>query len=230
MNTTRDVYLYGHLADEIGPHFKLAANTVPRVLQLLECNFPGKVAPVFGKGEYEVIVGNPDTGMWLGIEDMGFRLGAGNLHFFPTTEGAKGNRGKGAAKIAIGVGLVAVAGLGMAGVIGTGAGFSLGVGSASLTISWSQILFTGITTILGGISTALSPAAKGPETTERPENKPSYFIDAPVNAMEQGGCVPLAIGRFRVGSVGIGGALTVQDYPVGATPPATSTYIPHAGP
>lgn len=231
----RDVYFHGHLADTFGPHLRLAVPNVVACLRLLDANFPGRVWPAFEDGEYEIVCGGLAGGLNLGLgDDLLLSLGPDELHFLPVTSGAKGGgSGKAVAKVILGVSLMAFGGIGAAGMIGGVAGsagaLSGGISLGTLgTISWGSIIFQGVTMVLTGVSAFFSPQAKGPNTTsDKPENQPSFFMDTPVNQMEQGGCVPLVVGKVRMGSVTVGGSLSVTDYPVGAAPPATSTLTEH---
>jgi predicted phage tail protein len=44
---------------------------------------------------------------------------------------------------------------------------------------------------LGGVSQLLFKPPKAAKPNERPENKPSFLFDEPVNTIAQGQCVPV---------------------------------------
>jgi predicted phage tail protein len=67
--------------------------------------------------------------------------------------------------------------------------------------------------VLGGVSSLLfTPKTHDPAATERPENKPSYAFNGPVNTTAQGNPVPVGYGRLRVGSQVISAGLYVEEW------------------
>jgi len=57
----------------------------------------------------------------------------------------------------------------------------------------------GMALILGGVSQLLFSPPQA-QSVERPENKPSFAFDGPVNTMQQGNPVPICYGELIVGS------------------------------
>jgi len=68
----------------------------------------------------------------------------------------------------------------------------------------------GIALTLGGISQLVlgTPSA---DSTDRPENKPSYLFNGPVNTVSQGNPVPVCFGMMLVGSQVISAGIRTVD-------------------
>jgi predicted phage tail protein len=58
----------------------------------------------------------------------------------------------------------------------------------------------------------LAPQPKTPGTPDRPENKPSYVFDGPINTAAQGNPVPVCYGRLIVGSQVISAGMVAEEY------------------
>ena len=82
-------------------------------------------------------------------------------------------------------------------------------------LTWQQVVGYIATTALSyAISAALSPSPKSSATDrERPENKPSYMFNGPVNVIAQGHPVPVGYGRMIVGGQVITSAINDTDIP-----------------
>jgi predicted phage tail protein len=78
---------------------------------------------------------------------------------------------------------------------GSGGIFKVILG-AIISIWYPQV---GISLMLSGVAEILFAPPKPNGPTEKPENKPSYVFDGPVNTVSQGHCVPVAYGKMRVG-------------------------------
>jgi predicted phage tail protein len=105
---------------------------------------------------------------------------SGDIKIIPVIMGAN-------AKTSIIIGAVLV----VAGLVLTATG--VGAGAAPYLIS------AGVGLMLGGVIELLSPVPKIKEPEERPENKPSYLFNGPVNTTAQGHPVPLGYGRLLIG-------------------------------
>jgi predicted phage tail protein len=82
-------------------------------------------------------------------------------------------------------------------------------------------IITGLTAVatslvIGGISQLLfaPPKPQTPGERERPESKPSYAFQGPVNTAQQGQPVPVGYGRLRVGSQVVSAALVTEELPL----------------
>lgn len=72
----------------------------------------------------------------------------------------------------------------------------------------------GISLLLGGVMSLLSPQPKMQAPLEAPENTPSYAFDGPVNTTRQGQCVPVGYGRLIVGSATISAGISAEEYKI----------------
>lgn len=83
-------------------------------------------------------------------------------------------------------------------------------------LTWQQVVGYIVTTAISyGISAALAPSPKtNASDRERPENKPSYMFNGPVNVIAQGHPVPVGYGRMIVGSQVISAAINNVPAPV----------------
>lgn len=92
------------------------------------------------------------------------------------------------------------------GVVLLGAAFiSMGTSFAGIEllggVTVGQALTTiGVSMFLGGLSQLLFAPPKASKPSERPENKPSYSFNGPVNTIQQGNGVPICYGELIVGS------------------------------
>lgn len=73
-------------------------------------------------------------------------------------------------------------------------------------------LGTGIAMVAGGVVQMLTPVPKLGKSADSSGNQPSYVFNGPVNTTAQGGCVPVAYGRIRVGSAVISAGMEAEDY------------------
>jgi predicted phage tail protein len=71
----------------------------------------------------------------------------------------------------------------------------------------------GLAMFASGILQMLSPTPEIPDYSgrEKPDSRPSYLFDGPVNTTEQGGPIPLIYGEVLVGSTIISTSLDVED-------------------
>lgn len=74
-------------------------------------------------------------------------------------------------------------------------------------------LAIGISMVAGGVVQMLSPVPKlGKGSADSADNQTSYVFNGPINTTAQGGCVPVAYGKCRVGSAIISAGMQAQDY------------------
>jgi predicted phage tail protein len=213
----RNVYLYGDLAKQFGPVFRIRANTVGAVIRLLEANFRGKFMARVLHGEYRVVAGK-------GFEDENathfddelvrsdLNLGSKDLHIMPTPQGSGGVFRVVLGVVLIGAALVLSGGTLAAPLAGMGGtAFSLG----GMAVSYGSIALFGASMVLGGLSQMLTPVPKiGADSyagRETADERPSFIFNGAVNTTEQGGPVPVIYGRMRVGSTVISGGITTEN-------------------
>ena len=105
---------------------------------------------------------------------------------------------------------------------GAGALARIVLGSAILAFSWwnplgwaansmmmAATVGMGMSMVLGGVVQLLSPQQTY-DSAERPENRPSYNFNGPVNTTAQGHPVPLCYGRMIVGSAVISAGIETR--------------------
>jgi predicted phage tail protein len=231
------IHLHGALA-QFGPMFRLDVLTPNEAARALAIQIPG-FKKMMQEGRFRVIRSprvrppyRPARPMEMGPEDISMRLGDADLHIVPVVAGAKGS-GMMLGKIVIGVILIATAVItagASLGAAGAAAGASLGstaaagaaVGAAglaapafmigSLAITYSQIAMFGLAMVVGGVSGLLSQSPSGGNYSarERPDQRPSFLTNGPVNTTEEGGPVPVAIGIFAIGSKVISAGITPE--------------------
>lgn len=79
-----------------------------------------------------------------------------------------------------------------------------------------QLAVSLVTTGASGFTDFLTttPKVASYSSRERPEERPSFLFDGPVNTSTQGLPVPIIAGRMRVGSVVISAGITAEDIPL----------------
>ncbi len=77
----------------------------------------------------------------------------------------------------------------------------------------STAFMVGFSIALTGVAMIMQPSldANVGASAERPENKQSFFLSAPINMVEQGGALPVCFGEFTCGSVTINANMQVYD-------------------
>lgn len=219
----KDIYLYGHLAEEFGKHFRLSVRSAAEAIRALEANFPGKFFKSIRDGEYQIQRNVIDPG--IPEDQLKMNLSTSEIHIVPVLAGAKGSKGKGIMTAVLGVALIAAA-IAFAPAAAAGSGFlgaNLGasvIGGTGLfsSLTFGQVALWGVSLALSGVSSLLTPTPKVSQSSysnrERPEERPSFLFNGAVNTTEQGGPVPLVYGQMRVGSVVIAGGLNAERLPV----------------
>lgn len=208
-----DVHLHGFLGEKYGSKYRLEIASAPEAVRALEANFPGFMEDMRHRW-FRVVRGNPDTGLHLDGDLLGMHLGNADLHFIPTTAGAKSSGAKAVIGVVIlGAAVVASGGLAagatLFGANGALAGTAFGVGAA--TVSYGNLAMLGFAVALGGITTMLSPTPKADYSSrDTPDQRPSFLYNGPVNTVEQGGPVPLVYGIAEVGSTVVSGSIETE--------------------
>jgi predicted phage tail protein len=190
------VTLYGFLAEKYGKHHKIAAKNPAEVIRAFCANFKDFKQSIIqdGQAAYKILAGgenrsNPDA-LHVGTSK--------HLKIIPTVSG----RG-GFGKILLGAALI-VASFYLPGATYFSAASSFSINASAIASGIGTAL------LLGGISQVLfSPPKAKNNQGERPENTPSYSFSGPVNTTGEGGPVPLAYGRMRVGSQVISTGLSI---------------------
>jgi predicted phage tail protein len=221
----RDIYLHGALGKQFGRHHRFDVATPGEAIRAFCSQYRG-FRQALSVGHWRLIRGDRRKGQSLGLDEIEFHLGRAPLHIVPV---AAGSGGRGAAKILVGITLVAVA-VGFAAAVPFGA--VEGAKAGALGLTWGAEVVPGLLTAGGlakagaaltfsGVAALLSPQPKAPNygATERRE---SYLLTGPTNTAAEGVPVPIIYGRCRVGSVVASVGISVEDWGAagnGETPP-----------
>jgi predicted phage tail protein len=179
------VRLYGHLAKKFGRSHRLDVRTPREAVRALVVNFPEFRPHVLKHNEpgYHVRVGKEYR------DEAGLDYPAdAEIKIVPAVGGASSTF-----RIILGAALVVFAPYAAGWIF---ANTSM-VGLATAIATYAPTI--GMSLILGGVSQLLFQPPKA-QSVERPESKPSYSFDGPVNTMSQGNPVPICYGELIVGS------------------------------
>lgn len=219
----KTIYLHGHLKEQFGESFKLSVQTAAEAVRALEANFPGKFFMAIRDGIYKIQrePGQPN----ITEDQLRFNTSSKEIHIVPVIQGSGGGgKGKGFVGIVLGVALIAAAvafapaAAGAGGFLGANLGAAVGTGGLFGSLTYGNIALWGAGLILSGVSSLLTPTPKLNQNAyvarEKPEERPSFIFNGPVNNTEQGGPIPLVYGRIRTGSVVVSGGLKIERLPV----------------
>ena len=189
-----EVILYGRLRKRFGGPFKFAVTNTAEAVRALSANFK-EFKREIAIGAYRITAGNRKNGRRVTEEtlDLGLPVDA-PLHIVPVTSGSKKG---GIGKLIMGVALIAVA------TVASGGTFGAFAGGAAGGLGWGTVAMFGAAFAFAGVAQLLTPTPKGPDiaSLERPEERPSFLMNSPVNVASQGNPVPIIGGRVRCGSV-----------------------------
>ena len=200
----KEIRLYGHLARRFGRRHTLDVSTPAEAVRALRANFADFEREIIRHpGAYRVVCGHERAG--LAATALNDPTGADVIKIVPVIRGA----GRGLGQVVLGGALMAfgymTGGLGMS--------FSAAWAAGGTTFAGYVAGSIGFSLALGGVAQMLSPTVKtGGDTPERPENKPSYLFDGPVNTITQGNPVPILYGELWVGSQVISAGLSSEEY------------------
>lgn len=200
----RKVKLYGELGKRYGKEFMLDVNSPRDAVRLLSANFPDLPKYLVDNSEpgYHVIVGENSV---CEKELLNPAFGSQEIKIIPVVMGSDDG---GIFQIVLGAALIMAAPYAF-GAFGGVAGGALASGAAAFASNLGWAL------VLGGVSQMLfAPPSTDLTPNERPENKPSYAFDGPVNTIRQGNPVPIGYGRLRIGSQVISAGLFAENISV----------------
>ena len=188
----KDIYLYGFLGKEFGKKHTLAVSSVAEAVRALCAIYPD-FKKSLRSGQYKIRTGKT----YLQDPDETLLSHTGNYHIVPVVEGAKKG---GIFGIILGVVMIAAA-------FYTG-GASIAAWSAMQT----SMAMMGAAMVLGGIATMMTPVPQMTDYSQRekPDERPSYLFNGPVNTVEQGGCNNLIYGRMITGSTVLAAEIDVE--------------------
>ncbi len=186
----KTIRLFGALGRKFGRVHHFDVRSAAEAVRALVANFPSFEQHLLTAPGGYVVRADGDS---LGERELQAPVSR-EIKIIPRLVGAGGPQ----EKILIGAVLI------MAGVIVSGASFG---GAAPLG---AALVSTGISFMVGGVAQFLTPTPRLPEMPERPENKPSYVFNGPVNTTAQGNAVPVGYGRLVVGSAVISAGLSSE--------------------
>lgn len=215
----RTIHLYGPLAVEFGPQYRLEVASPAEAVRALTVVLGRRFAEILRAGEWHVVAGEDlERGEDFGAPGLlAFGLGARDLHLCPAISGSKG----GFFQAVLGIALMAAAFyFAPPLVMGTGpvAGSLGGMGAtafsfAGMTLTYGNIAMSGLIMSLGGLSQMLSatPQQTSSYTSrESADDQPSFLFNGARNTVEQGNPVPVVYGRMRVGGTIISAGIEVE--------------------
>lgn len=181
----KEIVLHGSLGARFGERFFLDVKTAGEAVHALSVQLPG-FRDAIAKGNWHFLRGPLESNDSLTEQELPLGLGHTNqLHLLPAAEGA----GNGILTTIVGVALIVV-----------------GVVTAN-----PYLVAAGVGVTLGGVMQMTSPvAADDYANRERPDQRPSFTFDGPVNTSTQGLPVPIICGRVKCGSVVISAGMTAE--------------------
>ncbi|MCF5233094.1 MULTISPECIES: tail assembly protein [unclassified Pseudomonas] len=201
----RTVRLYGSLGARFGRVHRLAVSNASEAIRALCILVPGFERFLMGSKDqgvtYSVFLGKDN----IGQDRLKAPSGDSDIRIAPVLLGSKR---AGSMQTIIGVALVVAASYFSGGLAAGGASTLIGGTSAA---GWTFAANMGIALAMGGAMQMMSPQAKGLGTMDRPDNRPSYSFNGPVNTSVQGSPVGLLYGELTVGSAVISAGIYTQD-------------------
>lgn len=191
------ILLYGALGRQFGKIHRFAVRSPGEAIRALSVNFPGFRQALIDGGAYRVLRGGHAA---LGVDDLRAPQSAReSLRIVPVVQGARG-----LGQLILGAALFMAIG-----PVGEFMAFNMEAGAAMTSFVTGGMKAIGVSLMLSGVSSMLFSPVKT-QSTERPENQPSYAFDGPVNTSTQGNPVPVCYGRAVVGSQVISAGLSVD--------------------
>lgn len=186
------IHLHGALGSQFEGPFSLDVRDPAEAVRALGTQLPGFRSEI-ESGNWHVLRGPLDAEDDLDEEGLVVALGqASEVHILPAVEGAGGWF-----NVIAGAALIAVAWWNPA---GWAAGTAMMAGAAGAAMAVGGIVQ--LTTSLSGSDY---------DQRERPDQRPSFMFDGPVNTSTQGLPVPVIYGRVRVGSVVISAGMNSEE-------------------
>ncbi|QLG94960.1 tail assembly protein [Pseudomonas yamanorum] len=202
----RTVRLYGTLGASFGRVHRLAVSNASEAIHALCILVPGFERFLMESKDkgvtYSIFLGREN----IGQDRLKAPSGASDIRIAPVLMGSKR---AGSMQTIIGVALIVAASYFSGGLAAAGGNTAL-IGGTS-TAGWTFAANMGISMAMGGVMQLMSPQAKGLGTMDRPENRPSYSFNGPVNTSIQGSPVGLLYGQLTVGSAVISAGIHAQD-------------------
>jgi len=184
----KTVKLYGHLGKKFGREFRFDVRNPAEAICALRANCPGFL-PYLGQHDqpgYWVFTGRENRGLDQLRDPMGSRE---SIKIVPVIAGGGGSIFK---------------------IIGGEALSLFGVFTGNLFLAQlgSGIALAGA---IGGIASLIFSPPKPGDPQERPENKPGFSFNGPINTTKQGQPVPILYGKLMVGSAVISSGISSEE-------------------
>lgn len=200
------VILLGELGRRFGRRHRMAIASPAEAVRALAANFPafeGELLTAHERGVgYRVLAGRDA----LSAEQLHDPSGQQSITIAPVLTGAGGS---GLGQVLLGAVIIAVAWWN-----------PMGWAAAGAFLSQATLYAVGTSMILGGVAQMLAPTPRSNiADNERPDNKPSYAFNGPVNTTAQGQPVPIGYGRLMVGSVVVSAGIDVVQVEIPPPPP-----------
>jgi len=201
----RTVKLYGHLGKTFQKEWKLDVKTPAEAIRAISANCKGfrSYLERYSEPGYRVLVGESE----LSRDTLSHPPGRGVIKIIPVVAGG----GKGFFNIILGAALIIAApyasGLASSAFLAGEIGLAT-LGTVAHLTAFAQTI--GIAMALSGVAGLLAPSPST-ATEERPENKPSYAFNGPINTVGQGNPVPILYGELIVGGQTISAGLSLDD-------------------
>lgn len=190
------VCLHGDLKS-FGTEFHFESSRPAEIIRAL-CTFVKGFRQRIHQGEWAVIA----DGKSINRQELSFPIAKETLHIYPKMSGSGPV-----------VALIAGAAL-------IGGSFTTALAGITIvgSITLASIAFNlGVSLLFAGLAGLLAPKTDI-QTSERPDERPSFIFTNVVNMTEQGGSVPLAYGRCLTGSVVISAGISTEDVATSANP------------
>jgi len=209
---TRSVTLHGNLKARFGGPFSLAVMTPAECVRALCSQIP-EFRNALAEGEYRVLV----RGAEISEDALGATFGgARSMDIVPVPSGAKK---QGIGKIILGAALIAAAFIGAPAVVGA-LGPTQGLGTVAFSvfganITYANIALFGVSTLIGGLTQSLTPtpALADLGSFESAAQNPGFLFSGPINTVDEGGPVPIVVGRALIGSQVVSAGFTAERVP-----------------
>ena len=204
------IHLHGHLGAKYGRTHRLAVDSPAEAVRALSFRWPD-LPKTIEEGYYRLMRrgGQGRCKREYDKDELLCRLGDEpcDFHIIPVPAGAK--RG-GVGKMILGAVIMVAAVVASPFTGGASLGAAMSA-TAFAGISYGSITAFGAAMFFTGISQYFQPSMK--TNYESPDQRASYQLGGQVNQTSQGGPVPLAFGRIRVGTVVVSAGLTTEEVP-----------------
>lgn len=186
MERIRTIKLYGVLGNRFGRVHHLAVNSTAEAMRALSVLLPGFEQFMYQAKDKGLVFAVFHGKRNIGQDELNHPPGRSEIRIAPVISGSKRS---GLIQTVVGVALIAAATVATGGIAG--------IAAAGL---WGVVGSVGISLALGGVAQMITGTTKGLNTSDRPDNRPSYSFNGPVNTQAQGNPVALGYGRMIVGS------------------------------